>query len=171
MRLTVSSQTKIYPAKYHVSNHSHYQLPRGEEQIKNAVIFFKILIPISSKFQLRMLWPRADILVFNSSLGIFFIVFIQLFLSTMTYMAKIFSYAFWELLPFMLNLCAVSSWCLLFDAVKEKAVILCLLHAVPSFLWCFLWSSQSYEENSQASQRLHPFRKTEFCSEFPSIPR
>lgn len=62
-------------------------------------------------------------------------------------MAKIFTYAFRELLPFILNLCGVSSSCFLFDAVKEKAVIFCLLHAVPSypppsFLWCFLWSSQ-----------------------------
>lgn len=157
-------------------------------------------------------------------------------------MAKIFTYASRELLPFILNLCGVSSSCFLFDAVKEKAVIFCLLHAVPSypppsFLWCFLWSSQrilsfisltldwsgyfpsmtvmtdqqirkqpwiidsttlsslkwrqKYNSMiyfgllehvshgvdvcrsalSQASQRLHPFRKAEFCSEFPSIPR
>lgn len=157
-------------------------------------------------------------------------------------MAKIFTYAFRELLPFILNLCGVSSSCFLFDAAKEKAVIFCLLHAVPSylppsFLWCILWSSQrilsfisltldwsgyfpsmtvmtdqqirkqpwiidpttlsslkwrqKYNSMiyfgllehvshgvdvcgsalSQASQRLHPFRKAEFCSEFPSIPR
>ena len=39
-------------------------------------------------------------------------------------MAKIFIYTLWEVLPFVLNFCAITCWCLLSIVLKETVIIL-----------------------------------------------
>lgn len=84
----------------------------------------------------------------------------QIVLASTIYMAKIFIYALWEVLPFILNLCAITSWCLQSVALKETLIILfslcrCIEFPPPSLLWCVFFMEEEISSSFSLDWNYH----------------